>query len=43
VVTDLCRPDALEPVDIPRIIATAQSAEPRLRRIIIEYLKRAAS
>lgn len=42
VVTDLCRPDALEAVDIPRIIATAQSAEPRLRRIIIEYLKRAS-
>lgn len=41
VVTDLCRPDALEPVDIPRIIATAQSAEPRLRKIIVEYLKRA--
>jgi purine-nucleoside phosphorylase len=40
VVTDLCRPDALEPVDIPRIIATAQSAEPGLRRLIIEYLKR---
>ena len=40
VVTDLCRPDALEPADIPRIIATAQSAEPRLRRLTIEYLKR---
>jgi purine-nucleoside phosphorylase len=42
VVTDLCRPDALEPADLPRIIATAQSAEPRLRKIITEYLKRAA-
>jgi len=42
VVTDLCRPDALEPADIPRIIATAQSAEPRLRQLIVEYLKRAA-
>ena len=39
VVTDLCRPDALEPADIPRIIATAQSAEPKLRRWIVEYLK----
>ncbi|HEX6789681.1 MAG TPA: purine-nucleoside phosphorylase [Candidatus Krumholzibacteria bacterium] len=43
VVTDLCRPDALEPADLPKIIATAQSAEPRLRRIVTEYLKRAAA
>ena len=42
VVTDLCRPDALEAADLSRIIATAQSAEPRLRKIITEYLKRAA-
>jgi purine-nucleoside phosphorylase len=41
VVTDLCRPDALEAADIPRIIATAQGAEPQLRRIVTEYLKRA--
>jgi purine-nucleoside phosphorylase len=40
VVTDLCRPDALEAADLPRIIATAQSAEPRLRAITVEYLKR---
>jgi purine-nucleoside phosphorylase len=39
VVTDLCRPDALEPADLARIVATAQSAEPRLRKLIIEYLK----
>jgi purine-nucleoside phosphorylase len=43
VVTDLCRPDALEPADLPKIIATAQSAEPRLRKLIVEYLKRASS
>jgi purine-nucleoside phosphorylase len=42
VVTDLCKPDALEAADLGRIIATAQSAEPRLRKIIVEYLKRAA-
>ena len=42
VVTDLCKPDALEPADLPRIIATAQAAEPRLRKIIVAYLKRAA-
>jgi purine-nucleoside phosphorylase len=41
VVTDLCRPDALEPADIPRIIATAQNAEPRLRKLIIQFLERA--
>jgi purine-nucleoside phosphorylase len=41
VVTDLCRPDALEPVDIPRIIATANAAEPRLRRLIISFLEQA--
>jgi purine-nucleoside phosphorylase len=40
VVTDLCRPDALEPVDIPKIIATAKSAEPKLRRLIAHYLER---
>jgi purine-nucleoside phosphorylase len=40
VVTDLCRPDALDAVDIPKIIATAKSAEPKLRRLITEYLKR---
>ncbi len=43
VVTDLCRPDALEAADLPRIIATAQAAEPRLRKLITEYLKRAPS
>jgi purine-nucleoside phosphorylase len=40
VVTDLCRPDALEPADIPRIIATAKNTEPKLRKLIIEYLQR---
>lgn len=43
VVTDLCRPDALEAADLSRIIATAQSAEPRLRKLIIDYLKHASS
>ncbi len=41
VVTDLCRPDALEPADIPKIIATAGKSEPKLRKLIIEYLERA--
>jgi len=39
VVTDLCRPDALEAADLSRIIATANAAEPRLRRILLEFLK----
>ena len=39
VVTDLCRPDALEPADLSRIIATANAAEPRLRRLLVEYLQ----
>jgi purine-nucleoside phosphorylase len=41
VVTDLCKPDALEPADLSRIIATANAAEPKLRRLVAEYLKRA--
>src|SRR5256714_10627721 len=31
VVTDVCLPDALEPVSIPDIIATANEAETKLR------------
>lgn len=34
VVTDMCLPDALEPVDLPKIIATANAAEPKLRAIV---------
>jgi len=33
-VTDLCLPDALEPADIARIIATAQGAAPNLTRLV---------
>jgi purine-nucleoside phosphorylase len=40
VVTDLCRPDALEPADIAKIIATANAAEPKLRKFVVEYLER---
>ena len=40
VVTDLCRPDALEPADIPKIIATAKSVEPTLRKLVIQYLEK---
>jgi len=38
IVTDLCLPDALEPADINRIIATANNAEPNLRKIVLGVL-----
>ena len=34
IITDQCLPDALEPVDIDRIIATARRAEPSLTRLV---------
>jgi purine-nucleoside phosphorylase len=34
VITDLCLPDALEPVSLPDIIATANEAEGRLRTLV---------
>jgi purine-nucleoside phosphorylase len=40
VITDACLPDALEPVDITRILATAASAEPALKRLITKTLER---
>lgn len=42
VVTDLCRPDALEAANLAKIIATANAAEPKLRRLVVEYLKDSA-
>ncbi|MDD5674459.1 MAG: purine-nucleoside phosphorylase [Chitinivibrionales bacterium] len=39
VVTDSCLPDALEPADINKIIATASVAEPKLVMLIEEVLK----
>lgn len=42
IVTDLCRPDALEAADIPKIIATAKTSEPKLRKLIIAYLEKAS-
>jgi purine-nucleoside phosphorylase len=38
VVTDMCFPDALEPADVPKIIATANAAEPKLRKLILGIL-----
>ncbi|GIW94136.1 MAG: purine nucleoside phosphorylase [Pirellulaceae bacterium] len=39
IVTDMCLPDALEPADVPKIIATANAAEPKLRTLIRELLE----
>lgn len=42
VVTDMCLPDALEPVDISRILRTAADAEPSLTRLVERILGRLA-
>jgi purine-nucleoside phosphorylase len=34
VITDLCLPDALEPVSLPEIIATANEAEKKMRVLV---------
>jgi purine-nucleoside phosphorylase len=40
VITDACLPDALEPVDIERILATAAKAEPVLKRLVARVIGR---
>jgi purine-nucleoside phosphorylase len=40
IITDQCLPDALEPADIDRIIATAGRAEPELTRLITTLVER---
>ena len=40
IITDQCLPDALEPADIDRIIATAGRAEPQLTRLIRRLVER---
>jgi purine-nucleoside phosphorylase len=42
IITDQCLPDALEPADIGRIIATAARAEPQLTRLITTLVERLA-
>ena len=39
IITDECLPDALEPVDISKIIATAMQAEPNLTRLIARVVE----
>jgi purine-nucleoside phosphorylase len=40
VVTDLCLPDALQPVSLPEILEVAAEAEPRLRALVRELVTR---
>lgn len=39
VITDMCLPDALEPADVQKIIATANDAEPRLTALVTGVLE----
>jgi hypothetical protein len=34
----MCLPDALEPADVPTIIATANAAEPKLTKLVLGVL-----
>jgi len=38
VITDMCLPDALEPANIEHIIANANSAQPKLRALLLGVL-----
>ncbi len=40
IITDQCLPDALEPADIGKIIATANAAEPKLTRLVTALVAR---
>ncbi|WP_165066539.1 purine-nucleoside phosphorylase [Paludisphaera rhizosphaerae] len=40
IITDMCLPDALEPVDIDKILAVANAAEAKLRTIVRGVLER---
>lgn len=40
IITDECFPDALEPADVNKIIATAELAEPHLTRLVAGVLER---
>jgi purine-nucleoside phosphorylase len=42
IITDKCLPDALQPADVPTIIATAARAEPSLTRLVVGVLERLA-
>ncbi len=40
IITDLCFPDALEPANVPKIIATANATEPKLLKLVMGVLER---
>ena len=42
VITDMCLPDALEPVSLADIIATANAAEKKLRVLVRKTIERMA-
>lgn len=39
IVTDLCLPDVLEPVDVATIIQTASEAEPRMTALVQDVVR----
>jgi purine-nucleoside phosphorylase len=39
IVTDMCLPDALEPANVPKIIATASATEPKLLKLVMGVLQ----
>ena len=43
IITDMCIPDSLEPVDVGRIIATAKGAEPKLTAVVTGVIQRLAA
>ena len=43
VITDMCLPDALEPADVQKIIATAGEAEPKMRALVMGVLEHEAA
>ncbi|MGQ0640321.1 MAG: purine-nucleoside phosphorylase [Gemmatimonadaceae bacterium] len=43
IITDMCIPDTLEPVDVARIIATAGVAEPKLTALVTGVIERLAA
>ncbi len=42
IVTDVCIPESLQPVNIQEIIATANEAEPHMTRLLRRFVARAA-
>ena len=42
IITDMCLPDALEPADVPKIIAIANAAEPKLTQLVLGVLQHEA-